>query len=319
MSQVSRWGKEGKNQQMAESLKVRNRLPSVSSASRTEGRPCVFTLLQAFCLWGGGIFNAIPRKELRSAPGRDHFACQGNIRVSSGEQDHPASFKGGSSLGPQGEGGISLLPSSNLLQPSADALSMATSRPPEGRMGQPSRRKEQTQAEQTNLRTDFHYKIIKYSPDLKAWNKLHGAAKFRSCKIREHGLVWACFMRLVQHLRPFPISCCSYLLKTTTTTPDSSKEFWKKQRLMLSSPVPDQSLLWLPNYSKLCSSSWKAAIITVAQSWHGQSTLVQAEWVPHWSKHYMGGCGAATHFCAALLSWWPVDWQNFRNSIRVTS
>jgi len=40
--------------------------------------------------------------------------------------------------------------------------------PPDGRMGQTSSRKEQTQAERTNITTDFCYKIIKYSTDLKA-------------------------------------------------------------------------------------------------------------------------------------------------------
>lgn len=129
MSQVSRWGKEGKKQQMAESLKVRNRLPPYPQLPGEREGPV------SFCLWGGSIFNVIPRKELCSAPGRDHFACQGNIRVSSGEQDHPASFKGGSSLGPQREGGIRLLPSSNLLQPSADALSTATSQSSRGKNG----------------------------------------------------------------------------------------------------------------------------------------------------------------------------------------
>lgn len=175
--------------------------------------------------------------------------------------------------------------------------------PPEGRMGQPSRTKEQTGRTD---KPDFHYKIIKYSPDLKAWNKLHGATRFRSCKIRDHGPCMGLSYDISPALMAYPYFLVQLLAKNNNNQPSFLKRILEeaKKRLMLRSPGPDQPLIWLPKFSKLCSSLWKAAVVAAAQSWNGQSTLVQAEWGPHWGKHYMAGCRASTHFCVALSSWW---------------
>lgn len=128
--------------------------------------------------------------------------------------------------------------------------------------------------------------------------------------------VWASLMTLAQHLRHIPVSCCSYLLKN----PNNQHGFLKrilegaKKRLTLSGPAPDQPFLWLLKFSKMCSSLWKAAIVTAAQSWYGQSTPVQAEWVPHWNKHYMAGYRTSTRSCAALSCWWHSNLLTGRTS-----
>lgn len=304
MSQVSRWGKEGKKQQMAESLKVQNRFPCIFSFQE-RGKACWMYLPV-----GGEHLQCYPRKGTMLSSCRDHFSCQGNIRVSSWEQDHPASFKGGSSFGPWREGGISLRPS--VTSPARRMLwGQPRPRPPDGKMGQPSRRKEQTQAEWMNLRTDFSYKAITYSTDLKAWNKLCGATRLRSCMIMD--CVWTRFMTLIQYLRHIPVSYCSYLLKQTIRP-----RFLKRilEEAGTDTAQCQINLCWLPKFSELCSFLWKAARANTDN--------------PHWFKQsgFLAGvntCGRLqgiyTLLCclAVLVPFQPADWQNFRSSVRVTS
>lgn len=99
------------------------------------------------------------------------------------------------------------------------------------------------------------------------------------------------FMALVWRLQYIFVSCCSYSLRATTTaTTISTSDSLEKFKATFLDPC------WSDRYfqrriNKLCSFPWQTATITVAQSWNGQATWVQVEWIPHQSEH----CGRYLH------------------------